>query len=143
MALLHAKRGAVLAFASVKDAPRKIEDLLGPPRNFRLAFEERLRAIVSGVPAYIRRKRLIEDLVDGKVQLLRELKAKGTIDADLLAKAEALDLRRINDLVDRHNRYYPVEANLPIDPKSGELLDRGQRWQPLDPVTPVGLLAKV
>jgi hypothetical protein len=127
----------------VKDAPRKIEDLLGPPRNFRLAFEERLRAIVSGVPAYIRRRRLIEDLIDAKVQLLRETKARGATDDELRARAEGLNLTRINELVDRHNRYYPIEANLPIDPRTGVLLDRMERWQPLDPVTPTALLAKI
>jgi hypothetical protein len=140
---LHADGGGVLAFALVKDAPRKIEELLGPPRNFRLAFEERLRAVISGVPAYIRRRRLIEDLVDAKVKILRKLRADGATSDDLRAKAESFDLGRINDLIDRHNRYYPIEANLPVDPKSGELLNIGQRWEPTQPVTPASLLAKI
>jgi hypothetical protein len=127
----------------VKDAPRKIEDLLGPARNFKLAFEERMRAIVGGVPAYIRRRRQIEDLVEAKIQVLRDLKAAGASDDTLRAKAEAFNLRRINELVDRNNRYYPIEANLPLDPASGLLLDRGERWQPLDPITPAALLAKI
>jgi hypothetical protein len=140
---LHATSGAVLAFAFVKDAPRKIEELLGPQRNFRLAFEERLKAFVSGVPAYIRRKRLIEDLVDAKVQILRDLKTRGGSDDDVRAKAEAFDLGRINALVDRHNRYYPIEAQLGLDPRSGATLDRGEPWRPLDPVTPGALLEKM
>ncbi len=134
---------AVLPFAVVKQAPKKIEELLGPSRNFRLAFEERLRAIVSGVPAYIRRRRLIEDLVAAKLQILLNLKSGGASAEDLRAKAESLDLRRINDLIDRHNRYYPIEANLPVDPHSGVLLDRGERWRPMDPVTPEALVARM
>jgi len=134
---------AVLRFAPVKQAPRKIEELLGPPRNFRLAFEERLRAIVSGVPAYIRRRRLIEDLVEAKVQALRNLKTGGVSAEDLRKRAESFDLRRINDLIERHNHYYPIEANLPLDPKSGITLDRGQRWQPLEPVTVEALLEQI
>jgi hypothetical protein len=132
----------MLASSPVKNAPRKIEDLLGYQRNFRLAFEERLRAIVSGVPAYIRRRKLIEDLIDARTQTLRDLRAKGATDDDLRARAHTLDLGRINDLIDRHNRYYPIEANLPVDPRTGELLDRAQRWQPLQPVTPETLVAR-
>ena len=41
------------------------------------------------------------------------------------------DLARLNDLIGRHNRYYPIEANLPIDVRTGRLLDRGAPWRPL------------
>ncbi len=33
----------------------------------------------------------------------------------------------LNELIDKHNRYYPIEANLPIDVRTGRLLDRGRR----------------
>lgn len=130
-------------FPSVKQAPRKIEELLGPARMFRLSLGERLRALVVGVPAYIRRKRLIEDLLEAKLQELRDLRAQGATDEQLHARAQAFDLRRINELVDRHNRYYPIEANLPLDPRHGEMLERGQRWMPLDHVTPDTLLERL
>ena len=26
----------------------------------------------------------------------------------------------VNDLIDRHNRWYPIEARLPMDPRSGD-----------------------
>jgi hypothetical protein len=41
-------------------------------------------------------------------------------------------LDRLNDLISRHNRYYPIEAKLAIDPRTGELLDRdGKHWKPM------------
>ncbi len=41
----------------------------------------------------------------------------------------------INDLVDRHNRWYPVESRLPMDPKTGDYAlvnGRDYRLAPLD-----------
>jgi hypothetical protein len=93
-----------------------------PDRNFTLATEERVRALVAGPPAFTRRLRAMEDLEAAIVHLLasgeREAHARWLLD-------------RLNDLVSRHNRYYPIEANLPIDPRTGELLDRdGRHWKP-------------
>jgi hypothetical protein len=34
-------------------------------------------------------------------------------------------------LTKEHNRYYPIEANLPMDPKTGRMLERGEAWRPL------------
>ncbi len=94
-----------------------------PDRNFTLATDERVRALVAGPPAWSRRLRTIEDLEAAVVRLLasgqHERQARWLLD-------------RLNDLVSRHNRYYPVEANLAIDTRSGELLDRdGKRWRPM------------
>jgi hypothetical protein len=41
----------------------------------------------------------------------------------------------INDLIERHNRWYPVEARLPMDPRTGDFAlvnGRDYRLQPLD-----------
>lgn len=94
-----------------------------PDRNFSLATEERVRALVAGPPAYVRRLRIIEDLEAAVVRLLASGKHE---------RQAAWLLERLNDLVSRHNRYYPVEANLAIDPRTGELLDRdGKHWKPM------------
>jgi len=37
----------------------------------------------------------------------------------------------LNELIDKHNRYYPIEANLPFDMQTGRLLERGVPWKPL------------
>jgi hypothetical protein len=110
-----------------------------PPRNFTLSLDERLRAYAQGAPSYMRRRRRIEDL---EARLLQRLAAAaGPVEAAASVEVVA-DLALLNDLIDRHNRYYPIEANLPIDVRSGRLLERGVPWRPLPPVTAADLLAR-
>jgi hypothetical protein len=45
----------------------------------------------------------------------------------------------LNRLIDEHNRYYPIERNLPMDPRSGALLVKGEPWRPLAHVSIDGL----
>jgi len=52
------------------------------------------------------------------------------------------DLALLNDLIDRHNRYYPIEAQLPVDVRTRRLVERGAPWQPLPSVTAADLLAR-
>ena len=114
-------------------------DTVAPPRNFTLSLEDRLRAYAQGAPGYIRRRRRIEDLEE---RLVRRL-ASAAAPAELAAAAETTaELALLNDLIDRHNRYYPIEANLPIDVRSGALLDRGKPWRPLPRLTLNDLLAR-
>jgi hypothetical protein len=47
----------------------------------------------------------------------------------------ARELREVNRLIVAHNLYYPVEANLRLDPVTRQELDRGKPWQPLPTVT--------
>jgi hypothetical protein len=105
------------------------------PRNFAIPLAERVRA-QEGLPAHIYRHGIIEQLI---ARHLRELRAVRH-DPDALARCAAgLDLARLNALIDNHNRYYPIEANLPIDPDSGG--SRG--FQPLEEVTLEWLLVRL
>src|SRR3990170_4570018 len=50
-----------------------------------------------------------------------------------VAKRSAFD--EVNDLIDRHNRWYPVESRLPMDPRRGDYAlvnGRDYRRSPLD-----------
>ncbi len=52
------------------------------------------------------------------------------------AKAEGWDFSAVNELIRQHNEYYPIERNLPVDPRTGEYLTAGGRpyWrEPLEP----------
>ncbi len=52
-----------------------------------------------------------------------------------LERARASDFYEINDLIDRHNRWYPVESRLPMDPRTGDYAlvnGKDYRLQPLD-----------
>ncbi len=108
-----------------------------PLGNFKLSVDERLRAYAQGVPSHIRRRRRIEDL---EARLRAQL-AAAEAPAELARSPEmTADLALLNDLIARHNRYYPIEADLPIDVRTGQLLERGVPWRPLPPVTMAGLL---
>jgi hypothetical protein len=107
-----------------------------PNHNFTISTEERLRALTCGPPAAIRRLRAIEDLESAIVRTLAERYAEARrlgMDGEEHARAHApvRAIERLNELIRRHNRWYPIEANLPIHPPTGELLDRtGMPWTP-------------
>ena len=110
-----------------------------PLGNFKLSVDERLRAYAQGVPGHLRRRRRIEDLESRLVALLSAAERP----VALLAEAgPAAELALLNDLIARHNRYSPLEANLPIEVRTGRLLERGVPWRPLPPVTEDDLLAR-
>jgi hypothetical protein len=131
-------------------SPKRVgpADTGAPARNFTLTTEVRVRAIANGPPAYARRKRAIEDLQEGIVRILCERCAEGVAqgtdpEAHARACAPVRALERLNDLVARHNRWYPIEANLPSHPRTGELLDRNREpWRPLLAITLDELLAR-
>jgi hypothetical protein len=52
-----------------------------------------------------------------------------------LARAAQESFDEVNDLIDRHNRWYPVESRLPMDPRRGDYAlvnGRDYRLVPLD-----------
>ena len=105
-----------------------------PIRNFTITTAERVAAVVAGPPAWMRRLRRIEDLRSEIVSALREHGGQSTPAADKL-------FAQLCALVDAHNAYYPIEANLPIDPRTGRLMDRGQPWQRMPSPTMEALVA--
>jgi len=106
-------------------------DSVSPPRNFSLSTAERVNAAIAGAPAFARRLRAIEDL---RARLARRL-CDLTSDQLSVRHRFAADLTELNELIDRHNRYYPIERDLPLDPRTGAPVDRGRAWCPLAPVT--------
>jgi hypothetical protein len=109
-----------------------------PPRNFSLSVGDRIRALTIGAPAYATRKKDLEDLEAAHVRTLVALHdtlvARGwdpeAVARALQQKASTVDLKKLNALVASHNRYYPIEANLPVDPRTGEYLIYGRPWRP-------------
>jgi hypothetical protein len=127
--------------ADDKRVKQTLDETLAPARNFSITTADRIRA-AAGPPAYMRRKRHIEDLVASLEQRVRVAIARAGGDVDA-ARRDAEDspaivklLRELDRLIASHNRYYPIEANLRLDPTTRQELDRGGRpWQPLSPVT--------
>ena len=88
--------------------------------------------------AYMRRLRAIEDEEERhlfELALVRLTLAHELADEELArawkAVAEAWDFRRVNDLVAKHNEHYPVEANVPMNPRTGSYA-RDWRRRPYD-----------
>jgi hypothetical protein len=51
------------------------------------------------------------------------------------ATAERWNFYEVNDLIDRHNRWYPLESGLPMDPRTGDFVKldgKTYRRRPLD-----------
>lgn len=93
-----------------------------------ISLPDRVRALaVGGAPAWSRRLKRIHDLtlaaaaeLHAEWQTLAQ-KARGDrsrFAAGWQQHAERFDFRAINELVERHNRYFPAEANLPMDIKT-------------------------
>ena len=134
---------------------KRSNETLAPPRNFTISTADRVRA-AQGPPAYMRRKRQIEDLdamlraavaeaLTHAVEQAARAAQRGRAAVDPVAVAHrALDddpavrkvLAELNRLIAAHNRYYPIEANLPVDPVRRIQLDRDRRpYKPLPAVS--------
>lgn len=112
-------------------------------RHFRPAADAYLLA-TRGPLAYMLRLREIEQLTDEHESVLaaawHQLAEETEGDEERfrrewLATARDHSFDEVNDLIDRHNRWYPVESRLPMDPRTGEhaLVDgRDYRRAPLD-----------
>lgn len=129
------------------------EDLLGNPlagaplrqrlRNFRPDADAQLAAL-GGPLAWMRRLRAIEIAVGLHEQQLAEawseLSAEYGADTKRFARewralAERWDFTEVNELIERHNRHYPAESRLPMNPRTGDfVLVNGRPYtrEPLD-----------
>ena len=98
---------------------------LGGPLPYML----RLRAIHEETAAHEER------LASARREVRIECGADGLFASRWRALAEGWDFSAVNDLIERHNRYYPAEARLPMDPRTGDfrLIDGKPYWlRPLD-----------
>jgi deoxyribodipyrimidine photolyase-like uncharacterized protein len=147
----HAPRESTLLerrFADCLD-----EDLQGSPvrgrplerrmRNFSLAAD-RYALSLAGPPAHSRRLREIEDEIAAHEERLAEawveLAERRRGDAGAFARewracAGRWRFDAVNELIERHNLFYPAEARLPMDPRTRDFVlvgGRPYRIQPLD-----------
>lgn len=111
-------------------------------RNFRPSVEDYF-ASLSGPRPYVLRLRAIDALESAHAQQLeaqwREL-AREEPDAPAFARrwhetVAGVSFDEVNDLIDRHNRWYPAEARLPMDPRTGDYVlvaGKDYRRRPLD-----------
>ena len=126
-----------LAVSPVKGAP--LQQRL---RNFRPDADAAIRAL-GGPALWMRRLRAIEDEVERHEAQLdeawRRLAAEAP-DAAAFARswvdtARGWNFAEVNELIARHNRNFPAEARLPMDPKTRDFVKvngRSYEREPLD-----------
>jgi hypothetical protein len=147
----HLPRGHTMLERKLAD--RIAEDLEGSPlsgrplprrlRNFSLAADH-YAVSLAGPPAYSRRLREIEEETEAHEEALQaawtELAQRHAGDPRMLANrwraiAGRWDFTAVNMLIEQHNVYYPVEARLAMDPRTGDFVLVGgmpYRRRPLD-----------
>jgi len=125
----------------VRGNPLAGEPLRRRLRNFRPDAEAQLAAL-GGPLAWMRRLREIELAIEQHETRLAEALAElcGEYDGAELERrwrevAERWNFDEVNDLIERHNRHYPAESRLPMNPRTGDfVLINGRPYtrRPLD-----------
>jgi hypothetical protein len=119
---------------------RDLNPLTGQPlrrrlRNFRVEPDSYL-ASLGGPRPYMQRLRQIDEETAAHLARLDAAYAEhGHDPAAWRRVVERWDFGEVNELIDRHNRWYPIEARLPMDPRSRDFVrigGRPYRRRPLD-----------
>jgi hypothetical protein len=118
----------------ILDADLATSPLSGRPlrqrlRNFRPDADAAIRAL-GGPALWMRRLREIEDRIEWHEVLLEDAwrtLAREVDDPDEFARrweetAGTWRFNRVNQLIDQHNRNFPAEARLPMDPKTRDFV---------------------
>jgi hypothetical protein len=111
-------------------------------RSFRPSAEAYLVATRGPLPYMLRLREIEQRTADAEgslreawLELALERQDAVEFRRDWLAYAARWSFDELNDLIDRHNRWYPVESRLPMDPRRGDYaLVNGHdyRLEPLD-----------
>ena len=112
-------------------------------RMFRPSAEGYLTSLGGPLPYMVRLREIAAKTAAHEEALARardELAAECAGDPSRFARrwrqlAAARSFAEVNDLIERHNRWYPAESRLPMDPKRGDYaLVNGEdyRKRPLD-----------
>lgn len=118
-------------------------------RNFRPGADAALLAL-GGPLAWMRRLRTIEILIDEHETRLREawdeFRAAHPDDGEFAAAWRMLAARwsfdDVNELILRHNRYYPTETRLPMNPRTGDFVPVNGRPYTREPLDSAWILSR-
>ncbi len=128
--------------ADLESSPVRGEPLRGRMRNFRPDPESAVRAL-SGPTIWMRRLRAIEDAVEQHERqlgeawrtLAEEVEQPAEFAAAWRKLAGTWSFAEVNELIERHNRNFPAEARLAMDPRTRDFVRINGRpyvRQPLD-----------
>ncbi|HEV7132864.1 MAG TPA: hypothetical protein VGN27_03915 [Gaiellaceae bacterium] len=128
--------------ADLATSPVKGKPLRSRLRNFRPDADAAVRAL-GGPTIWMRRLRAIEDELDRhEAQLDAAWRELGEVASDAAEferrwteTAHAWSFAQVNELIERHNRNFPAEARLPMDPRTRDFIrinGRSYQREPLD-----------
>src|SRR5207253_1214207 len=128
--------------ADLESSPVRGTPLRQRVRNFRPDPESAVRAL-GGPLIWMRRLRAIEEAVDQHERQLGEARRALAVELedaeDFAAAWRELagnwDFTEVNELIDRHNRNFPAESRLPMDPRTRDFVrinGRSYERTPLD-----------
>ena len=116
------------------DNPVTGEPLRRRMRNFRPDADAQIAAL-GGPLAWMRRLREIEAAIAEHEQQLADAYERRESAEAWRRLAENWDFSEVNELIDHHNRNYPAESRLPMNPRTGDfVLVNGRHYtrEPLD-----------
>src|SRR6266550_1333482 len=153
------ERQAIMSEGAIrKDDPRDVaharrlaEDVEGSPLKGK-RIRQRLKNFVAGADSYVAsmggplpwmQRRRIEDETALHERLLsearRELATTCRSQAEFARRwrgiAERWSFDAVNELIEKHNRNFPAESRLPMDPRTGDFVrlnGKPYRLEPLD-----------
>jgi hypothetical protein len=128
--------------ADLEESPLAGKPLRRRLRNFRPEPDTYIASLGGPLP-YMQRLRAIADeeaAHERELALRWRETAASSRDAWTFARrwievARRWNFYAVNDLIDKHNRYYPIEARLAMDPRTGDYAlvgGRPYRRRPLD-----------
>jgi hypothetical protein len=128
--------------ADLESSPVRGAPLRQRLRNFRPDPESSVRAL-GGPTMWMRRLRAIEDaveqherrLADAWQTLAEELEDQAELASAWQELAGNWSFAEVNELIERHNRNFPAEARLPMDPRTRDFVrinGRPYQRRPLD-----------
>jgi hypothetical protein len=125
----HDRRERRLLAVEIDSMPIKGQPIRQRLRNFRPDADSAIRAL-GGPTVWMRRLRAIEDELDRHEQQLdaayQELASEVSDPEEFsrrwLETAHGWSFAALNELIERHNRNFPAEARLPMDPRTRDFV---------------------
>jgi hypothetical protein len=135
--------------AELATSPVRGEPLQQRLRNFRPDADAAIRAL-GGPTIWMRRLRAIEDELERHEAQLdeawRELSASAgsasEFEREWRDTARRWSFAAVNELIDSHNRYFPAEARLPMDPRTRDFVRINGKPYQRDPLDEQWILAR-
>ena len=123
-----------------EDRPEKPGEPIGEiqilPVDFRLSHEQRLRGYTL-VPSFVRRRKRLEMAWERfwREMAERHEQWRESGGGPWATEARNVDLTPINQVIEAYNSYFPIEADLGTDPKTGKYRMGAGAWEPEPLVT--------